>query len=180
MRKKKEKLSKLSEAGDSSKADKIGKCSELWNVAEKETKTSGQNLDCVENTENDFLEKLKFATNDLIYISETDADVLPFLGKFAEEVSAENLLTQIRTDVNTKVEELDYQNFFAHPTKIQEWFDEEATATAEKYQMLKIAMEENLTNIKYFKVGKTEIKIYVVGLDKQKILIGIKTDAVET
>ncbi len=40
--------------------------------------------------------------------------------------------------------------------------------------------EKNLRNLKVFKVGKIQLDIYVVGLDAENRLLGIKTKAVET
>lgn len=180
MSKKKEKKRGQDAIANNSITEEICKNSDLREIEQIDLEISEQHSDKPQNSEDDFSEKLKSATKDLIYISETDADILPFLGEVAESVDGSNLLSQIKFADDAKIEELDYQNFFAHPAKIQEWFDEERTETAKKYQAIKVLMEENLTDIKYFKVGKTEIEIYVVGLDKQNRLVGIKTEAVET
>jgi hypothetical protein len=65
-------------------------------------------------------------------------------------------------------------------TKIQDWFGEEETATAQKFSALEKLLLENLKDLKVFKIGEIELDIYFVGLDKQGKLAGVKTKAVET
>ena len=63
---------------------------------------------------------------------------------------------------------------------MQDWFGDEETATANKFAELKKLLEDNLRYLKVFKIGKIELDIYIVGLDVESNLIGIKTKAVET
>jgi hypothetical protein len=41
-------------------------------------------------------------------------------------------------------------------------------------------LEGNLRDLRVFKVGRIELDIYVVGINSEGILMGIKTKAVET
>jgi Nuclease A inhibitor-like protein len=115
----------------------------------------------------------------LKYISETDAEIIPFSHSRADSVNVETLLQQIgKTDV--KIEERSFDDFFAPLIKIQKWFSEDERKQTEKFVRLKELLQENLIEKKVFRVGKIEIDIYVVGLDKENILRGIQTKAVET
>lgn len=139
-------------------------------VAEKATKMS----------ENDLSNKLIEATKNLYYISETDAEITPFIGRPASAVTRQEVLLQIGKPVDEAVEERDFSEMFERLTKIQEWFGEEETETAKKFEHLRDLLTENLKDLKIYKIGRIELDVYVVGLDKRGILTGIKTKAVET
>lgn len=125
-------------------------------------------------------EKIKKAVEGLYYISETDAEIFPYSGGKTGEVSAETILSQTKTSNNPNVEERDFSQFFERLTKLQDWFGDEEKNIAQRFAELKHLLEENLRDIKVFKIGSIELDIYVVGLDKENNLAGIKTKAVET
>ena len=62
----------------------------------------------------------------------------------------------------------------------QDWYGAEEKHNAERFARLQNLLEENLRDLKVFKIGRIEIDVYVVGLDQNNELIGIKTKAVET
>lgn len=119
-------------------------------------------------------------SNGLYYISETDAEILPFSGAKADSVTKENFLSQMGNEPDAPVEERDFAGFFARLTKIQDWFGDEEKQIAARFAELKELLERNLKDVKVFKVGRIELDIYVVGLDADGKLSGIKTKAVET
>lgn len=127
-----------------------------------------------------FTEKVKELSAGLYYISETDAEILPFEGTKAEAVTRENILIQTNNPPDAPVEERDFSEIFARLTATQEWFGEEEKLTAAKFSALQIFLEENLKALKVFKIGKIQIDIYFVGLDAEMNLKGIQTKAVET
>lgn len=123
---------------------------------------------------------LKKATKNLYYISETDAEITPFIGRQAAVVTKEEVLRQAKKQSEEKIYERDFEEIFEKLTKIQDWFGEEETTTAEKFMVLKKLLSENLKDLKVFKIGQIELDIYFVGLDKNGNLAGVKTKAVET
>ncbi|HEX8286423.1 MAG TPA: nuclease A inhibitor family protein [Pyrinomonadaceae bacterium] len=125
-------------------------------------------------------EQIKNASKGLYYVSETDAEIKPFVGTMANEVSKSEILRQINKPLETPVEERNFDEIFERLTKIQDWYGEEETETAAKFSVLRDLLKKNLTGLKVFKVGKIELDIYFVGLDAQGILTGIKSQAVET
>ncbi|MBA2493292.1 MAG: nuclease A inhibitor family protein [Acidobacteria bacterium] len=124
--------------------------------------------------------QIKKVSEDLYYISETDAEIFPFIGNKAEAITGKEVLKQIKSSAETPVEERDFTEFFAYLTQIQDWFGNEEKTTAQKFSNLKDLLEKNLKNLKVFKVGKIQLDIYVVGLDAESNLMGIQTKAVET
>ena len=125
-----------------------------------------------------FIERIGKIVEDLYYISETDAEIKPFEGGKAETVSAEEILKQ--TESVQPVEERDFEELFTRLTKMQEWFGDYETKAANKFSELKELLENNLRDIKVFKIGRIEIDIYIVGLDADNNLKGVRTKAVET
>jgi Nuclease A inhibitor-like protein len=125
-------------------------------------------------------EQIKSVAAGLCYMSETDAEILPFSGSRADTVTKENLLNQIGKPADSPVEERNFIEFFARLTEIKDWFGDEEKAATAKFSALKDLLEKNLKDLKVFKVGKIQIDIYVVGLDANGNLAGIQTKAVET
>ena len=134
----------------------------------------------VETPVSDLTEQIKNAAAGLYYISETDAEIFPFIGSKGDSVTKENLLTQIGKPANAQVEERDFAEIFARLTKIEDWFGDDEKANAAKFAALKDLLEKNLKDLKVFKVGKIQIDIYFVGLDVTGNIAGIQTKAVET
>lgn len=126
------------------------------------------------------VEQINRLSEGLYYVSETDAEITPFVGTEAEAVNKEEILKQIGKQAETPVEEREFAEFFARLTEIQDWFGEEEKKIAEKFGKLKNLLEKNLRNSKVFKVGKIQLDVYFVGLDEKSRLIGIQTKAVET
>lgn len=116
----------------------------------------------------------------LYYLSETDAEIVLFCGNKAGSVTVEEILEQTDNAAETAVEERDFNEFFARLTIIQDWFGDEETKNANRFAELKKLLEDNLRDIRVFKIGKINLDIYVVGLNAESNLMGIKTKAVET
>lgn len=130
--------------------------------------------------ESGLAEKIKQSAQGLSYISETDAEISAFRGKQSETVSKEVLLQQTGRAGDAPVEEKNFADFFARLTEMQDWFEAEEKATAEKFAQLKQVLEQNLRDLKVFKIGTVQLDVYVVGLDAENFLTGIQTKAVET
>ncbi|MGI8788239.1 MAG: nuclease A inhibitor family protein [Pyrinomonadaceae bacterium] len=149
------------------------KNSESSNAASSDEKTA-------KPPESVLAERITKAVKGLNYISETDAKVLPFIGKQTETATKEELLTQINEPADSEVEERDFVGFFAPLTEMQDWFGDEEKQTAEKFEYLKELLENNLRDLNVYKIGKVQLDVYVVGLDAENQMLGIKTKAVET
>lgn len=133
-----------------------------------------------EQKENDLAKQIKISVKGLYYSSETDAPVRVFAGSVANGVTQENLLSQIKKENNTPVQTVNFDDFFSKLIALQDWFGDEEKAAAEKYAALRDLLKNNLKDLNVFKVGSSELDVYVVGLDSDNKLVGIKTQAVET
>lgn len=146
------------------------------------SKRSKKNVEFKNNERNyiDLYEQIKNASKGLYYVSETDAEIKPFVGTIAEGVSKQEILRQTNKPFDTPVEERNFDEIFERLTKIQDWYGEEEAEAATKFSDLRDLLEKNLTDLRVFKIGKIELDVYFVGLDPKGILAGIKTQAVET
>ena len=84
-----------------------------------------------------FAEQIKKTAEGLYYISETDAEIFPFIGNKAEKITIEEVLKQTESAANAPVEERDSGEFFVRLTEVQDWFGDEETAVANKFAELK-------------------------------------------
>lgn len=121
------------------------------------------------------LAEIEKSTDGLTYISETDASIEPV---YVGHVEAESFLESIGND--QKSETLDPAAFFDRLTTIKDWFGPRENERAKTFALLEEILRVNLRDIKVIRVGHIRIDIYVVGLDADDNLIGIKTKAVET
>lgn len=120
------------------------------------------------------------ALTGLIYISETDADILPFTGDKTSEVTALEIRKQSGTPSDVTIETVDPEGFFERLTTIKEWFGDVEKERAARFLKLKEELMRNLTQLKVFRIGTIRVDIYVVGIDTGGRLVGVKTRAVET
>jgi len=124
--------------------------------------------------------QIEAACEGLSYRSETDAAILPFYGGKAEDGVRETLLKELGTEGNITIVEREFKEFFAKATKIQKWYGVRERENARGFAGLRVLLEKNLSDLKMFRIGKIQIDIYAVGIDRKGNLAGIRTKAVET
>lgn len=124
--------------------------------------------------------EIERACEGLIYISEADAPVLAFAGEPTDAVTANVILQQTGLTADAPIEERDFVNVFERLTTHKDWHREIETARAKKFLELQKLLEENLRELKVFRVGHRRLDIFAVGIDKDGRLTGVSTTAVET
>jgi hypothetical protein len=120
------------------------------------------------------------ACEGLIYISEMDAPVTPFFGSEAETITGETILQQANLPGDSPVTELSLDAFFGRLTEIRDWYGDAEKLRAKKFSELQKLLGENLSDPKVFRVGRVQVDIFAVGIDKDGHLAGVTTKAVET
>lgn len=123
---------------------------------------------------------LRDAVKDLVYISEIDSPVIAFAGGEAEALTQETILRHAGLDGDTPIEEVSFERFFARLTANKDWYGEREKTRAKKFLGIKKLLEENLRDLKVYRLGSVRIDIYAVGIDANGRVIGIITKAVET
>jgi hypothetical protein len=124
---------------------------------------------------------LEEMSDGLLYMSETDAPIGPVLDGRAKEVSSQIVLERFADDTEDRpVREIDFEIFFERLTSRRDWHGPDEIKNAERFSRLRNTLLENLTDIHVYRVGRVQVDIYVVGLDREGNIAGIKTRAVET
>ena len=127
-----------------------------------------------------FPARLKRACEGLNFVSETDSDVVPVFGTGPGSRSMADVLTAIGVSSAKGSSETDLEEFFSRLTKKKEWFSEAQRANAARFKALKLLLQEGLADLKVFRVGKIQITIYVLGIDSEGNVAGVKMNAIET
>jgi hypothetical protein len=121
------------------------------------------------------------AVEGLLYISEAD---YPF-EVFSSSDKTDSLTPQSIRKIThhgpkTPVESVNLKSFFRALTEEQQWYGPAERKTAAQYKSLLKILQDNLHDLKVFKLGKTQVDIYIVGISSTGEVIGVSTRAVET
>ena len=122
-------------------------------------------------------ESLAHLSEGLLFISESEYPLEQFLWQ-AADLTPETILTKSRKPVDTSIEEISIDDFFAPVATDEDWHDDEDRKNVQRFQELVKALSA-LKNVQVFKLGKVEIDVYIVGAIG-KDLVGLKTTVIET
>jgi len=132
-------------------------------------------------------DQLKSASEGLLFMSESDYPFEVSLWESSKQTSLirENLTTQKILELtghpqDTPVEIVTVNNFFRVATTEQDWYGEEELATLKKYQKLVETLNNNLSDLKVYRIGKIEIDVYVIGQTSTGDYAVLSTKVVET
>ena len=133
-----------------------------------------------DEVENDSLmSALENACRDLVFISETDADLEPLVAGEARSRSLASYLRGLQID-NEQIEEVSFDKFFNRLTIEKDWHRELDKKRVMRFLKLRKMLEKNLDDLRVIRVGRIMIDIYIVGVTTYGRLAGVKTKAIET
>ena len=124
--------------------------------------------------------RIAAACEGLVYVSETDSPVTAFAGEVTDRLDKETILHHSGRNSGEPVSEITFDDFFGRLTAIKEWYGERETERAKKFLELQKLLEEDLRELKVFKVGNIRVDIFAAGIDKEGYLMGVTAKAVET
>ena len=127
----------------------------------------------------DFQSALKSACRSLTFISETDADVVPFTAVAPDDDTLGSYLAALGITSN-EIEERGFESFFDRLTRERDWHGAIEKQRSRQWSKLREIIEKHLKKIRVIRVGRVRLDIYVVGLDESGRLAGVKTKAIET
>ena len=130
-----------------------------------------------------FADRIAPLLTDLLYPSESDEPIEPVESylKMAEPLTVSHIKDWLMLPPSEYVEEQPEADFWTPVTTIEAWFGDDEKATAAKFQALKTKLETTLTDRQVFRVGNTEIDVYLLGKPAEgEPRVGIKTKVVET
>jgi hypothetical protein len=135
-------------------------------------------------TAQELLTQLKEKVKGLLYMSEADFALRPFVWEKAkvgtDAMTAQTLAAYRKISADKAVEEVAFADFFAPMTKDESWHGPEEKASAEGFRQLVQALQSNLTDLKVFKVGDAKKDVYVIGKTPEGDFAGVTTKVVET
>lgn len=127
-------------------------------------------------------EQLKPLLNDLLYPSESD-EPIEFVSCYLKQdspLTVSQIEDWLMLPPSTYVEEIPEEEFWEPVVRTEEWFGEEEKKQVSQFQKVRQLIEESLTVRQVFRVGDTEIDIYLLGRTAEGKRAGLKTKVVET
>ena len=129
-----------------------------------------------------FTEQVTPLLTDLLYPSESDeplALVICYL-KQEEPLTISQVKEWLMLPPSVYVEETPEADFWEPVVTQQDWFDDTEKARTTNFQKLKDVIEDELTVRQVFRVGETEMDVYLLGRQADTERMGIKTKVVQT
>ena len=130
-------------------------------------------------TDEQLIEELREATRGLTIMSESDYPFEVFKWDAAEP-SHEFLRGLTGETADAPVETTTAADFFRVAASEAEWKNAEQLAVARRFQTLLRLLEQNLKDLKVFRVGSINIPVYVAGRSASGNWLGVSTRVVET
>jgi hypothetical protein len=115
----------------------------------------------------DTLGQIIALSDGLSYISETDAPFEPFQWQGSTLFSPDQLGAPLET--------VTVDHFFRNAVNPDLYGDDAA-----RFQALVALMKTRLTNLQVYRVGTTNIRVYIIGQTAEGQTVGLTTNAVET
>ena len=135
----------------------------------------------VKDQKEELTDALARAVEGLLYISEADYPFEVFSSsEKADSLTPQSIRRITHHGPKTPVESVNPKSFFRALTEEQEWYGPAEHKAAAQYKSLLKIMQDNLHEVKVFKLGKTQVDIYIVGISSTGEVIGVSTRAVET
>lgn len=136
------------------------------------------------NNKNNFIDIITPLVADLYVMSETDAELTPFVWEdfsVEKKIEKDTILEYLQKEKDTTFESISLERFFKPLTKIYKKDDDEDTiATAQQFKTLEEKLIEILKEIEVLRIGTVEIDVYIVGKNEQNQYVGLQTFVVET
>jgi hypothetical protein len=129
-----------------------------------------------------FAEKAGPLLPDLLYPSESDeplALTTCYL-KQAEPLTVSQIKDWQMLPPSVYVEEMPEADFWEPVTTQQTWYEEEEKKRTATFRALKEVVEQALTVRQVFRVGETEMDVYLLGRQESGDRAGLKTKVVQT
>ena len=126
------------------------------------------------------LNQLQQASENLLWLSESDYPWETIYWDNLSDLTPETLLQQINRELSTRIEINELEQFFAQATQKQHWHEAAEIAEVERYQNLVKILQENLRDIKVYQVGEIEIDVYVLGKTNSNTIAGLATKVIAT
>lgn len=130
--------------------------------------------------DSEIIQQLRQASEGLLWLSESD---YPFEVVYWQEeklIIEEKILQNSNNNLDKTIETKTLESFFKFATKEQDWHDRAEKEEVDRYQNLVKIIQEKLTDIKVYRVGKVEVDVYILGTTESGAICGLSTKVIET
>lgn len=120
--------------------------------------------------------------SDLLYPSESDEPIetVTCYLKQNDPLTVSQIKDWLMLPPAVYVEEIPESDFWEPVTTEQDWYGDEEKARTAKFRKLKETIESTLTVRQVFRVGESEMDVYLLGRQNDGERVGIKTKIVQT
>lgn len=139
------------------------------------TKKTQKKFRSAKETREFSLEEFSRLADGVIFISETDAGLEPFVEKQGDQVLREKLRSSAED-----TEEVSFDMFFDRLTTRRDWHTAADEKRTTAYSKIRKYLEDHLTDLRVVRSGKVRIDIVVFGKTSDGAVAGFRTRAVET
>lgn len=127
----------------------------------------------------EIIDRLKQATTDLLWSSESDYPFEIVSWELGIELTPTDLFSNIY-DTDLAIESIPLTDLFEPVLTIEDWYEDAELALVNRYTNLLDSINTNLSEVQVFRVGEVEIDIYIIGKTPTGDIIGLKTLSIET
>jgi hypothetical protein len=127
----------------------------------------------------EIIDRLKQATTDLLWSSESDYPFEIVSWEPGIELTPTDLFSNIY-DTDLAIESIALTDLFEPVLTIEDWYEDAELALVDRYKNLLESINNNLSEVQVFRVGEVEIDIYIIGKTPISDIVGLKTRSVET
>jgi hypothetical protein len=119
---------------------------------------------------------------DLYYPSESDEPIayVDYSIEAPAPLTSDQLHQYLGIDPETRVEEMPEADFWQPLISEEDWYGDEERARTAQSRKVQEAIHQCLTNRQVFRVGETEVDVYLLGQQPNGHWAGLKTNVVET
>ena len=124
--------------------------------------------------------KIEDASQGLVFISETDAPVEPFVWSASTPFSPEALRAYAKIDAAEPFKTEAVDHFFRNVTVARDWHEDVEQEQVRRFTALRDTLKDLLRDITVYRFGSTAIDVFVLGQDESGAVMGVHTKVVET
>jgi hypothetical protein len=139
------------------------------------TKKTKKKFRSAKETKEFSLEEFSRLADGVIFISETDAGLEPFVEKQGTQDQGEKLRSSAEHS-----EEVSFDKFFDRLTTKKEWHTTADEKRIAAWRKIREYLRDHLTDLRVIRKGKVRIDIVVLGKTSDGSVAGFRTRAVET
>jgi Nuclease A inhibitor-like protein len=131
-------------------------------------------------TDEQLLTELAQATDGLLFMSESDYPFEPVRWSEQTELTLEAVRRLTGHDESAPIETQSVNGLFHVAASEADWKNAQQLAAARRYQALMRWLQDNLTAVRVYRIGRIQIDVFIVGRSAVGSWVGLQTRVIET